>query len=98
LISFPDHLSFVEAASGLQASMAWADEGSEVFVISQIGYTRGLIAGMRERLGPLAPREHPHRIVDARMHRILHVVVAAARLQSYPARDRSHASLCALSR
>ena len=39
---------------GLQESMAWADSGSEVFVISQIGYTRGIIATMRERLGPQA--------------------------------------------
>ena len=33
-----------EAAWGLQESMAWADPGSEVFVISQLGYTRGIIA------------------------------------------------------
>jgi uncharacterized protein YegL len=43
-----------EAAWGLQEAMAWADNGSEVFVISQLGYTRGVIATLRENLGPQA--------------------------------------------
>lgn len=41
-----------EAAWGMQDAMAWADSGSEVFVISQLGYTRGIIAALRETLGP----------------------------------------------
>jgi von Willebrand factor type A domain len=41
-----------EAAWGMQEAMAWADSGSEVFVISQLGYTRGIIATLRESLGP----------------------------------------------
>ena len=43
-----------EAAWGLQEAMSWADSGSEIFVISQIGYTRGIIAAIRERLGQQA--------------------------------------------
>jgi Ca-activated chloride channel family protein len=43
-----------EAAWGMQEAMAWSDQGSEVFVISQLGYTRGIIASMRDVLGPQA--------------------------------------------
>jgi hypothetical protein len=43
-----------EAAWGMQEAMAWADNGSEAFVISQLGYTRGIIATLRENLGPQA--------------------------------------------
>jgi hypothetical protein len=43
-----------EAAWGMQEAMAWADHGSEGFVISQLGYTRGIIATLRETLGPQA--------------------------------------------
>ena len=43
-----------EAAWGFQEAMAWADSGSEVFVISQLGYTRGIIATLRETLGAQA--------------------------------------------
>jgi hypothetical protein len=43
-----------EAAWGMQEAMAWADSGSEGFVISQLGYTRGIIANLREILGPQA--------------------------------------------
>jgi Ca-activated chloride channel family protein len=43
-----------EAAWGMQEAMAWSDQGSEVFVISQLGYTRGIIATLREILGPQA--------------------------------------------
>jgi hypothetical protein len=39
-----------EAAWGLGEAMAWADSGSEIFVISQIGYTRGIIATLRQSL------------------------------------------------
>jgi uncharacterized protein YegL len=57
-----------EAAWGLQESMAWADSGSEVFVISQIGYTRGIIATMRERLGPQALGEEDKMLLDAQVN------------------------------
>jgi len=57
-----------EAALGLQESMAWADSGSEVFVISQIGYTRGIIATMRERLGPQALSEEDKMLLDAQVN------------------------------
>jgi hypothetical protein len=43
-----------EAAWGMSEAMAWADNGSEAFVISQLGYTRGIIATLRENLGPQA--------------------------------------------
>ncbi len=67
-----------EAASGLQASMAWADEGSEVFVISQIGYTRGLIAGMRDRLGPQALTAEDNMLLQAQSELGLKVASGAA--------------------
>jgi len=56
-----------EAAWGLQESMAWADAGSEVFVISQLGYTRGLIAGMKEKLGPQALAAEDKMLLDAQV-------------------------------
>src|SRR5437762_5201242 len=67
-----------EAASGLADSMAWADNGSEVFVISQIGYTRDIIAKMRERLGPQALAEEDKMLVDAQMNLGLKVGTEAA--------------------
>jgi len=57
-----------EAASGLADSMAWADSGSEVFVISQIGYTRDIIAKMRERLGPQALADEDKMLLDAQVN------------------------------
>jgi hypothetical protein len=67
-----------EAASGLQESMAWADQGSEVFVISQLGYTRGLIASMRERLGPQALAAEDKMLLDAQTDLGLKVASGAA--------------------
>lgn len=43
-----------EAAWGLAEAMGWADTNSEVFAISQLAYTRGIIASIRERIGPRA--------------------------------------------
>jgi uncharacterized protein YegL len=57
-----------EAAWGLQESMAWADVGGEVFVISQLGYTRGLIAGMKEKLGPQALAAEDKMLLDAQVN------------------------------
>ena len=54
-----------EAASGLQDAMAWADTGSEPFVISQLGYTRGIIATLRETLGPQALTEEDNMLLGA---------------------------------
>jgi hypothetical protein len=54
-----------EAAWGLQEAMAWADEGSEVFVISQIGHTRGIIASMRDVLGQQALAEEDNMLLGA---------------------------------
>ena len=56
-----------EAASGLQEAMAWADTGSEPFVISQLGYTRGIIASLRETLGPQALAEEDKMLLDAQV-------------------------------
>jgi len=56
-----------EAAWGLAEAMAWADEGSEVFVISQIGYTRGIIAGMRDVLGQQALSEEDNMLLRAQV-------------------------------
>lgn len=41
-----------EAAWGLAEAMGWADTNSEVFAISQLAHTRGIIASLRERIGP----------------------------------------------
>jgi len=68
-----------EAASGLAESMAWADNGSEAFVISQIGYTRGIIEVMRERLGPQALAEEDKMLLDAQMNLGLKVGSGAAK-------------------
>jgi hypothetical protein len=68
-----------EAAWGLQESMAWADSGSEVFVISQIGYTRGIIEAMRERLGPQALSEEDKMLLDAQVNLGLKVGTQAAK-------------------
>jgi hypothetical protein len=67
-----------EAAWGLQEAMAWADSGSEVFVISQIGYTRGIVASMRERLGPQALATEDKMLLDAQMNLGLKVGTEAA--------------------
>lgn len=56
-----------EAAWGLQEAMAWADSGSEVFVISQIGYTRGIIAAMRDVLGQQALTEEDNMLLGAQV-------------------------------
>jgi hypothetical protein len=58
--------------------MAWADSGSEVFVISQIGYTRGIIGAMRERLGPQALAEEDKMLLDAQVNLGLKVGTEAA--------------------
>jgi len=67
-----------EAAWGLSEAMSWADSGSEIFVISQIGYTRGIIATMRERLGPQALGEEDKMLLDAQMNLGLKVGTEAA--------------------
>jgi von Willebrand factor type A domain len=54
-----------EAAWGMQEAMAWSDSGSEIFVISQLGYTRGLIATLRENLGPQALGPEDKMLLDA---------------------------------
>jgi hypothetical protein len=56
-----------EAAWGLQEAMAWADSGSEVFVISQLGYTRGIIASMRDVLGQQALTEEDNMLLRAQV-------------------------------
>jgi hypothetical protein len=67
-----------EAAWGLQEAMAWADHGSEVFVISQLGYTRGLIAGMKERIGPQSLAAEDKMLLDAQVDLGLQVGTQAA--------------------
>jgi uncharacterized protein YegL len=67
-----------EAASGLEDAMAWADQGSEVFVISQLGYTRGLIGAMRERLGPQALAAEDSMLLQAQTDLGLKVASGAA--------------------
>jgi hypothetical protein len=66
-----------EAAWGMQESMAWADAGSEVFVISQLGYTRGIIAALRDVLGPQALAEEDKMLLGAQVDLGLNVAQGA---------------------
>ena len=66
-----------EVAWGLQESMAWADAGSEVFVISQIGYTRGIVAAMRDVLGQQALAEEDKMLLGAQVDLGLNVAQGA---------------------
>ncbi|HEY4185912.1 MAG TPA: VWA domain-containing protein [Polyangia bacterium] len=67
-----------EAAWGLQEAMAWADSGSEVFVISQLGYTRGIIATLRENLGPTALSDEDKMLLGAQTELGMKVASGAA--------------------
>ena len=58
--------------------MAWADTGSEPFVISQLGYTRGIIATMRDTLGPQALTEEDDMLLRAQTDLGLNVAKGAA--------------------
>lgn len=66
-----------EAAWGMQEAMAWADSGSEVFVISQLGYTRGIIASMRDVLGQQALTEEDNMLLGAQVELGLNVAQGA---------------------
>jgi Ca-activated chloride channel family protein len=67
-----------EAAWGLQEAMAWSDSGSEVFVISQLGYTRGIIATLRENLGPQALTAEDNMLLGAQAELGLKVASGAS--------------------
>ncbi len=67
-----------EAAEGLQDAMAWADQGSEAFVISQLGYTRGVLGSMRERLGPQALAAEDNMLLQAQTDLGLKIASGAA--------------------
>jgi uncharacterized protein YegL len=67
-----------EAAWGMQEAMAWSDQGSEAFVISQLGYTRGIIASMRDVLGPQALGPEDKMLLDAQTDLGLNVAKGAA--------------------
>jgi Ca-activated chloride channel family protein len=67
-----------EAAWGMQEAMAWSDQGSEVFVISQLGYTRGIIASMHDVLGPQALGPEDKMLLDAQTELGLNVAKGAA--------------------
>jgi hypothetical protein len=68
-----------EAAWGLQEAMAWSDSGSEVFVISQLGYTRGIVATLREILGPQALGPEDKMLLDAQTDLGLNVAKGASK-------------------
>lgn len=67
-----------EAAWGLSEAMAWADNGSEVFVISQLGYTRGIIAALRDTLGPQSLTAEDQMLLEAQAQLGLKVAQGAA--------------------
>jgi hypothetical protein len=66
-----------EAAWGMQEAMAWSDQGSEAFVISQLGYTRGIIASMRDVLGPQALGPEDQMLLNAQVDLGLNVAKGA---------------------
>jgi uncharacterized protein YegL len=66
-----------EAAWGLQEAMAWADSGSEIFVISQLGHTRGIIAAMRDVLGQQALTAEDNMLLGAQAELGLNVAEGA---------------------
>jgi uncharacterized protein YegL len=66
-----------ETAWGMQEAMAWADSGSEVFVISQLGYTRGIIASMRDVLGQQALADEDKMLLGAQVDLGLNVAQGA---------------------
>jgi hypothetical protein len=67
-----------EAASGMQEAMSWADAGSEVFVISQLGHTRSIITAMRGKLGPGALTTEDNMLLQAQASLGFKVVTGAA--------------------
>ncbi len=67
-----------EAAWGLAEAMGWADAGSEVFVISQIGHTRAIIASLRVHLGPGALAAEDRNLEGAQVRLGLNVAAGAA--------------------
>jgi hypothetical protein len=67
-----------EAAWGMQEAMAWSDQGSEAFVISQLGYTRGIIAELRDVLGQQALGPEDKMLLDAQTELGLNVAKGAA--------------------
>jgi hypothetical protein len=66
-----------EAAWGMQEAMAWSDQGSEAFVISQLGYTRGIIASIRDVLGPQALGPEDQMLLNAQVDLGLNVAKGA---------------------
>ncbi|HVZ73552.1 MAG TPA: VWA domain-containing protein [Polyangia bacterium] len=67
-----------EAAWGYQEAMAWADTGSEAFVISQLGVTRGIVATLRENLGAQALTQEDNMLLGAQAELGLNVAAGAA--------------------
>jgi hypothetical protein len=67
-----------EAGWGLAEAMGWADAGSEIFVINQIGHTRGVIASLREHLGSTALTDEDKRLESAQVSLGLKVAAGAA--------------------
>jgi hypothetical protein len=54
-----------EAAWGFAEAMGWADGGSEVYAISQLGYTRDLLKILRAPLSPAALMTEDKMLADA---------------------------------
>jgi hypothetical protein len=63
----------------MSEAMAWSDAGSEAFVISQLGTTRGIIASLRESgLGPQALGAEDQMLLGAQAELGLQVASGAA--------------------
>jgi hypothetical protein len=70
-----------EAAWGFAEAMGWADGNSDVYAISQLGYTRGVIAALRARLGPGALTAEDQMLAGAQAR--LGIGVASEATSSY---------------
>lgn len=66
-----------EANWGLTEAMAWADQGSEPYVISQIAHTRRLLAGMGSLLAAGAFAEEDRALADLQGRLVANLAVGA---------------------
>lgn len=67
-----------EGAWGLSEAMGWVDQGTEPLAIAQLGHTRGLVASMRDVLGPTALAEEDRQLEAAQVQLAAQVAAGAA--------------------
>jgi hypothetical protein len=67
-----------EGAWGLTEALGWLDEGTEPFAIAQLAHTRGLLASMRDQLGPGALADEDRTLEAAQLQLAANVAAGAA--------------------